>query len=336
MENNRILVVTPSPNESWTWLSHHFAPGRYRWTFLRADAVHKGRSALIPHAFKAARSARQHDLVVTFGPWLTLFTATFMLALRVRRPHLAFTFNHGNGRFFSGPFLALARMVLPTVSAFVTHSRYERSLLGKKYGIPERKMLFTHWAVAVPETGRRSVDYVPDGQYVCCIGRNNRDLLTFVEAVRKTDIEAILICNPGQAEGLDLPNTVTLRTDVPVAECQEVMDRAMATVVPLVDDTTGAGHMTIVASLLCGTPVIATDSPVLSDYVIEDRTGALVERGSSDALAAAIKRLQRDPELRDRLRASSRAFAMEHLTEASAAEFCRRTLEDFLPRGPQS
>lgn len=94
--------------------------------------------------------------------------------------------------------------------------------------------------------------------------------------------------------------------------------------------------MTIVASLLCGTPVIATDSPVLSDYVIEDRTGALVERGSSDALAAAIKRLQRDPELRDRLRASSRAFAMEHLTEASAAEFCRRTLEDFLPRGPQS
>jgi glycosyltransferase involved in cell wall biosynthesis len=196
-------------------------------------------------------------------------------------------------------------------------------------------MLFTHWAVAPPEAGRRAVDYIPEGQYVCCIGRNNRDLFTFVEAVRKTGIDAILICRPGQADGLDLPDNLSLRTDVPLAECQEVMERAMATVVPLIDDTTGAGHMTVVTSLLYGTPVIATDSPVLVDYVLEDKTGFLVEHGSSEALAAAINRLKGDPKLRERLRASSRAFAREHLTEDSAAEFLRRTLDDHLPQSNQ-
>jgi hypothetical protein len=51
--------------------------------------------------------------------------------LGVRTPHLAFTFNHGNGRFFEGPFLRLARYALPTVSCFVTHSTVETRLLSE-------------------------------------------------------------------------------------------------------------------------------------------------------------------------------------------------------------
>ncbi|MFV0359683.1 glycosyltransferase family 4 protein [Tropicimonas sp.] len=322
----RILVVTPF-DDGWTWLSGYFAAGEYRWTFLRADLLQRGRRALVGHALRAALTARRHDVVITHGPWLTLFTAAFLRLLRIRRPHLAFTFNHGNGLFFSGPYLGLARRVLPSVDAFVTHSSYERDLLSLKYDIPIGKLHFTHWAIAAPERGRNRVDYVArEDDYACCIGRNNRDIPTFLEAVRRSGVRAVLICGERDAEGLDIPEGVTLRSGVPLAECEEVMEKAMVSVVPLLDDSTGAGHMTIVISLHYGTPVIATESPVLSDYVIDGRTGLHVPRGDAEALAAAISRLRDTPALRERLGTQGEAFAQASLSEQSAAAFLRRLL----------
>jgi glycosyltransferase involved in cell wall biosynthesis len=171
------------------------------------------------------------------------------------------------------------------------------------------------------------VDYVRHrDRFVCCIGRNNRDLETFVEAVRRAGVRAVLICREGQADGLALPPGLILRTDVPKAECEEVMEKAMATVVPLVDDSTGAGHMTVVLSLLLGTPVVATRSAVLSDYVRDGETGISVARGDADEMARAFARLAAGGPDVEALRARATAFAEANLTEACAA----RALEDIL------
>lgn len=326
----RILVVAPI-EKSWRWLSQYFDGQALRWTFLTGKMYERGRKGHLILALRAAFAARKHDVITTHGPWVALFTAVFMRILCVRKPFLAFTFNHGNGIFFTGIFLRLARRVLPSVDVFVTHSSYERRLLSEKYGIPIEKILFTHWAVAPPEAGRSRIDYfTKEDEFVCCIGRNNRDLKTFLDAVGKTGVRAVLICPADQVEALDIPETVVLRSDVSLDECEEVMEKAMASVIPLIDDSTGAGHMTIVISLHYGTPVIATDSPVLTDYVIEGETGYFVEPKSSDDLARTIQLLRDDPGLRAALRQSSTEFAEENLSEVQAADFLARTLKPFL------
>ncbi|WP_040611059.1 glycosyltransferase family 4 protein [Oceaniovalibus guishaninsula] len=326
----RVLVVS-ALSERWTWLSRHFDPARFRWTFLTCGEG-TGRAALMRLSLRAARAARGHDVVATHGPWTALFVAAALRALRVRRPHLAFTFNHGNGIFFRGPFLALARRVLPATDLFVTHSRHERGLLSRKYGIPVERIAFTHWAVAPPPQ-RPAPDYLPQGPFVCCIGRNNRDLPTFIEAVRLARIPAVLICGAGQADGLDLPPGLVLRSDVPFDECDAVLDRALASVVPLIDDSTGAGHMTVVTSLHYGTPVIGTQGPILSDYVIDGETGLTVPRGSPQALADAIAALRDDPARRAALSGSCRAFAAAHLSQDCAIAFLDKVLARYDPAG---
>ena len=265
---------------------------------------------------------------MTHGPWLALFTAAFLRLLRIDRPLLAFTFNHGNGRFFSGPFLTLARRVLPSVAAFVTHSEYERQIFVRLYRIPEERIHFTHWAVAPPEINPdASQSLGQDSGFVCCIGRNNRDLPTFIEAVRRSAIPGIIVCGAGQIADGDLPSNLTVLTDIPKAKCDAIMAMAFATVVPLRDDSTGAGHMTIVTSLLLGTPVIATDSPVVTDYIREGETGLLVKRGSAQALTDAFIRLRDEPGLHSALAEGGRRFAQDNLTEAVAVRFLRGLLE---------
>lgn len=326
----RILIVAPL-EKSWRWLTGYFKEKPIHWTFLTGEIYMKGRKGSVALAMRAALVARRHDIIITHGPWFALFTATFMKLILVKRPLAAFTFNHGNGLFFTGIFLRIAKWALPSVSFFVTHSNYERHFLSEKYGIPIEKILFTHWAVAPPEVGRNIVNYIKkEDNYVCCIGRNNRDLKTFLAAVKKTGVPAVLICRADQVAGLDIPETVVLRTDVSLAECEEVMEKAMASVIPLIDNSTGAGHMTIVISLHYGTPVIATNSPVLTDYVIDGETGYFVEPRSSDDLALAISRLKNDPDHRAALRQSSKKFAEENLSEEHAADFLAQVLKKLI------
>jgi glycosyltransferase involved in cell wall biosynthesis len=59
----------------------------------------------------------------------------------------------------------------------------------------------------------------------------------------------------------------------------------------------------------CGTPTVASDSPGLRDSVVHGETGLLVPHGDVPALAAAIRRILEDHELRHRLSAGALRFA---------------------------
>lgn len=75
-----------------------------------------------------------------------------------------------------------------------------------------------------------------------------------------------------------------------------------------------------------GTPVIATDSPMLSDYLEHDVTGLLFEGESVAALAEAIRAVTADPTQRARLAAAARSFAAQHLSADTHAAFIRDVL----------
>lgn len=326
----KILIVAPFGPE-WKWVSSYFDAENYQWTFHTKPVLEGGRKALIILALQAVKKIRINDIVIVHGPWLTLFVSLVMRLLLIKKPILSFTFNHGNGIFFSGLPLMLAKKSLSNVDFFVTHSSFERKLLSEKYNIPFENIGFTHWAIRPPKSGRSLVEYLPPGKpFVCCIGRNNRDISTFLKAIEKTGVHAVLICGAGQVSQFDVPSHVQVRCDVTSAECEEVMEKALATIVPLIDESTGAGHMTVVSSLHYGTPVIGTEGPILSDYLIENVTGLSVPFGSSDAIAKAILKLLADTDFRDRLTSSSVAFAVKHLSEKSAADYLGFVLDKHI------
>src|SRR5207244_1169405 len=60
-----------------------------------------------------------------------------------------------------------------------------------------------------------------------------------------------------------------------------------------------------------GKPIVASDIGGLGEVVVDGETGLLVPPGDAGALSAAMQRLLREPELRERLGAAAREHAAE-------------------------
>jgi len=62
----------------------------------------------------------------------------------------------------------------------------------------------------------------------------------------------------------------------------------------------------------CGLPVVALDSPGVSQVVVSGRTGLLVGGDDEQAMAGAIRELLRSPELRTKLGEEGVNYVREH------------------------
>lgn len=95
--------------------------------------------------------------------------------------------------------------------------------------------------------------------------------------------------------------------------------------------TTGAGILlAAVESMAAGVPVIAWDSPQFRQFIEHERSGLLVAENDAAALAAALERLLRDPELRARLAAAGQDAARRYdrsVTRARLLEALDRLYE---------
>lgn len=76
----------------------------------------------------------------------------------------------------------------------------------------------------------------------------------------------------------------------------------------------------------CGTPTVASDAPGLRESVVHGETGLLVPHEDEDALVGALADLIGDPERRERMGKSARAFA-EGFTWDAAAKSLEARLE---------
>jgi glycosyltransferase-like protein len=72
-------------------------------------------------------------------------------------------------------------------------------------------------------------------------------------------------------------------------------------------------------ALAAGLPVVASDLEVFRSFLRHERTALLTPVGDSEALAAALARLAREPAARERLRRSAGPVVAAHTWDASAA-----------------
>ena len=110
---------------------------------------------------------------------------------------------------------------------------------------------------------------------------------------------------------------------VPHPEVERLLERASVVVAPC--EREGFG-LAAAEALAFGRPVVAAAGGALLDLVTDGETGLLVPPRDAPALRAAVERLLRDPELRERLGRAGRAFARERFGWNAVIE---RTLEVY-------
>lgn len=138
---------------------------------------------------------------------------------------------------------------------------------------------------------------------------------TLIEAARRlretVPIRVVIIGEGPERSAIEaeiaragLDGVVELRGRVPSDELVRAYQGADALVLPAVvdarGDTEGLG-VVVLEAMSCGTPVVASDIGGITDMVTHDQTGLLVPPGDPAALAAAIERLAKDPDLWRRL-----------------------------------
>lgn len=120
------------------------------------------------------------------------------------------------------------------------------------------------------------------------------------------------------AQRLGVAERVRFPGFVSEAEKLELLRRAWVHV--LTSPKEGWGITSLEAGA-CGTPTVASDAPGLRESVVDGETGFLVPHGDIEALAAALERLIRDPELRGRMGRDARTFAERFSWDGAADDF---------------
>jgi glycosyltransferase involved in cell wall biosynthesis len=115
---------------------------------------------------------------------------------------------------------------------------------------------------------------------------------------------------------LEIADRVRWIGALPQQQLTEYYRSATALVVPSINEGLG---LVAVEAQLCETPVIAFDSGGLSDVVVHQRTGILVEDISASALAAAIDSLLASPDRGAALGAAGRLHALATFAPESVA-----------------
>ena len=164
-------------------------------------------------------------------------------------------------------------------------------------------------AIAAPFLAR-----LPDDDFFAYVGdfRATKGFDVLLEAYDRLNTERplVVIGKRWPTTPVTMPHGVIVGEQWPNVAVRAMYARARAAIVPSV----WAEPFGIVAieAMEQGTPVIASAHGGLTDIVDDERTGLLVEPGSSEALAAAMRSIDTDDELAARLGAAARRAAQEY------------------------
>ncbi len=187
----------------------------------------------------------------------------------------------------------------------------ERDEMVARFGLPEDAVHVNPFGV---DTDFWTPGGAGDGEFLLSVGNDaRRDYATLIEAVKTmTEIPVKIITArklpnplPAHVEHLD---GSWHRPAVSDEELRDLYRRAIAVVIPLEDSIQPSGQSVALQAMACGKPVILSRTRGLwtGDDYENNRDLVLVEAGSPDALATALRGVCGDAALRDRLGAAAR------------------------------
>jgi glycosyltransferase involved in cell wall biosynthesis len=161
---------------------------------------------------------------------------------------------------------------------------------------------------------------------VVAVGKDlARDYATLARAARSIDARIVFVVLQRNVGGLDLPANVEIRERIPYTELRDLYRRAACAVVALrkaeyAFGSEGSGVTALLEAQASATPLVATDRPIIRDYLSHDENALIVEAENADALRAGIDRIIGDPAYAQSLaRAGRRRVEERHTMNDMAA-----------------
>lgn len=338
-----VVNVAEIAAPDWTFIERLYTGGPVNWRYFSASP----RNSLERHVqrpkigrYRACwqatrvlpRVARACDLVISHLPRTTHWQSQFMNAMGRRQRHLAFSFNFTE--LPQGRTRAQMARSLQRVERFVVYSEFERALYAQHFQLPIERFQMLHWAMDTP---------VPDPAfqppwptYYSAAGGEGRDYRTLLQAFeRLPHLHLVIVTRPHALASLSVPPNVHVFYNLPNAQFWSVVQGSRALIVPLRDDATPCGHITLVGAMKLGRPLVSTFSHGTTDYVHPDRNALVSPAHDAAALAEAVLRLDGDQALRERLGTAGRDFAQAQCSPQVWADFIRRQVEEC-PAGASS
>jgi len=169
-------------------------------------------------------------------------------------------------------------------------------------------------------------DEAPRERLVIAIGRDlARDYPTLFRAVAALDARVVCVALPRNVQGLDIPANVEIRARIPYAELRDLYRRAAVAVIALRSaafpyGSEGSGVSAMLEAQASATPLVATDRPIVRDYVRDGETALVLPPEDPDSLRDAIARVLDDGDLARSLGAAGRRrVEAEHTMDDMAA-----------------
>jgi glycosyltransferase involved in cell wall biosynthesis len=159
----------------------------------------------------------------------------------------------------------------------------------------------------------------PRERLVIAIGRDlARDYATLFRAVRKLDARVVAVLLQRNLKGIEVPSNVEVRERIPYSELRDLYARAAVAVVALRPaefqyGSEGSGVTATLEAQASATPLVATDRPIIRDYLRDGETGLIVPSEDPGELRDALRRLLDDPDHASALgRAGRRRIEKQH------------------------
>lgn len=314
-----LTPFVPDARQQFTMIA---APPRPSW-HARSSKTASWRdwSSTWRQASEAARASRGG--VITVFPQLALVAGLYQRMSMRRKPLVAWCFNLG--ALYGGAKAKIARVALRNVDRIVVHSRAEIVRYADWLELDRERFRFVRLQrAAIPITQVEDDEH----PFVLAMGSARRDYAALLEAVRAAKLPTVIVAARHALEGLDIPSHVEVRSGLSEDECRHLAQRARVNVVPIVNDQTASGQVTLLEALRMGRAVVATRCIGSEDYIEHERTGLLVEPRSIADLRDGILRLWHDADLRHRLGRAAATFAAEHCSDEAAGAALGRVLRE--------
>ncbi len=288
-----------------------------------------GSAARVWQAFKQSGDLSRFDLVVTSEYYLSVGVNLRLLMGGHSTQHIIWGLNQSR-RLLKAPGLnGLIDRVFQRANRVVTHSREEQRMFERIHRIAPSRFRFSPWGFDLPTPDAKPFA-ARKHPYVCLIGRNNRDLPTFVEAAVKAGLHPVVVSSTlpdPEKEALELLGA-ELHENLPFEHCLACIRDSLFNAVLLKDSSRGAGHITMVAAMMLGKAQVVSDASVIKDYVNSPSHALCVPIGDVIRCAQAFHTLATSPDLTAQMGAAAQAHAQQHYTHSAIIENFKRIVQE--------
>lgn len=287
-------------------------------------------------AFRAAWKARKCDLVVTHGEPMAIWTGIFMRLLNVKAKHLAWGFTMPEYDGYGPIRKLLLRFGMKNVDRLVMFTEIETRTYPPRLGVDADRFRMIPWSVNGVNADKSAAPII-EGEYIAAIGGEGRDYRTLFSAMEMLpDRELTVVASPASVKGLQVPENVTVLSNIPFSDAMNVAANAQFLVLPLLSETIPCGHGSLVSQFYLEKATIVTDSQAMDGYAIAEDNVLEYPAQNADELKKQIERLFEDKALRNKIAANGLSFATEKCSEPYTIEYVNQYIRDsgFLDSNP--